>query len=49
MNIQMNELHGIGIRDITSPSNNKFHEEQTWVCLDIINETHAFPWHLISS
>jgi hypothetical protein len=46
----MNEFHGIGIHDITSLSNNEFHEEQTWACLDIINETHApFPWHLIGS
>jgi hypothetical protein len=35
----MNELHGIGIRDITSPFNDKFHKEQTWACLDIIDET----------
>jgi len=48
MNIQMNELHGIGIHDITSLSSNEFHEEQTWVCLDIVNETYApFSWHLI--
>jgi len=48
MNIQMKELHGIGIHDITSPSSNEFHKEQTWVCLVIIDETHAFsPWHLI--
>jgi hypothetical protein len=50
MNIQMNELHGISICNITSPSNDEFHEERTWVCLDIVDETHAFfPWHLISS
>jgi hypothetical protein len=41
MNIQSNEPHGIGIRDITSPSSNEFHEEQTWACLDIVNKTHA--------
>jgi len=47
MNIQMNELYGI--HDVTSPFSDKFHEEWTWVCLDIINETHApSPWHLIS-
>jgi hypothetical protein len=47
MNIQMNELYGI--HDITSPFNDKFHKEQTWVCLHIINEIHAPPpWHLIS-
>jgi hypothetical protein len=50
MNIQMKEVHGIGIRDITSPTNNEFHEEQTWVCLDIVDETCApSPWHLIHS
>jgi hypothetical protein len=44
MNIQMNELHGVGIRDITSLFSDKFHKEWTWVCLDIIDETHApFP------
>jgi hypothetical protein len=31
MNIQMNEFCGIGIYDITYPSNNEFHEEQIWV------------------
>jgi hypothetical protein len=41
MNIQMNELHGNGIHDITSPSNEKFHKEWTWPCLDIVDETHA--------
>jgi hypothetical protein len=50
MNIQMNELHGIGIRDITFFSNNEFHEKQTWVCLDIIDKTHApSPWHSLGS
>jgi hypothetical protein len=29
MIIQMNELHGIGIRDVTSPSSNEFHEKRT--------------------
>jgi hypothetical protein len=48
MNIQMNELHGIGIYDITFPSNDKFHNERTWVCLDIVDETHELsPWHSI--
>jgi hypothetical protein len=48
MNIQMNKLHGIHICDITSLFNDKFHEEWTWVCLDIVNETHApSPWELI--
>jgi hypothetical protein len=28
MNIQMNEPYGIGIRDITSSSNDEFHEER---------------------
>jgi hypothetical protein len=40
MNIQMNELHGIDICDITSLSSDKFHKEQTWIYLDTINETH---------
>jgi hypothetical protein len=45
MNIQMNEFHGIGIRDITSPSSDTFHKEQIWACLDIFGETHEFfPW-----
>jgi cytochrome b561 len=49
MNIQMNEPYGIGIRDITSSSNDEFHEERIYVCLDIIDEIHEpFPWHLIS-
>ncbi len=44
----MNELHGVGIHNITSFSNDESHEEQTWACLDIIDETHApSPWHLI--
>jgi hypothetical protein len=48
MNIQMNKLHGIGIYDITSPFSNKFHEEWTWICLDIVDETHApSPWDSI--
>jgi hypothetical protein len=50
MNIQMNEDHNIGIHDITSPSNDEFHEEWIWACLDIVNEIHApSPWHLIGS
>jgi hypothetical protein len=45
---QMNELHGIGIYDITSFSSDKFYEERTSACLDNINYIHApFPWHLI--
>ncbi len=48
MNIQINEFHNIGIRDITSLSNDEFHMEQTWVYLDIVDETREpFPWHLI--
>jgi hypothetical protein len=48
MNIQMNELHGISIDDITSPSNDKFHKKRIWACLDIVDETYApSPWHLI--
>jgi hypothetical protein len=48
MNIQMNELCGIDIHNITSLFNNEFHKEQTWVYLDIVNETDAFSlWHLI--
>ncbi len=49
MNIHMNEFRGVSISDITSPFNNKFHKEQTWACLDIINETHEpSQWHLTS-
>jgi len=45
----MNELRGVSICDITSPFNNKFHKEQTWACLDIIDETHEpSQWHLTS-
>jgi len=45
MNIQMNEFHNIGIRDITYPSSNAFHEEWTWASLHIVGETHEpFPW-----
>jgi hypothetical protein len=44
----MNELHSVGIREITSPFSDKFHEEQMWVCLNIIDETcEPPPWHLI--
>jgi hypothetical protein len=44
MNIQRDEFHGINTRDITSPSSNKFHEERTQACLDIVDETHEpFP------
>jgi hypothetical protein len=46
MNIQINEPHGIDIYDITSPSNDEFHEEQIWACLDIVDKIHeASPWH----
>ncbi len=38
MNIHMNEFHGVSIRDITSFSNDKFDEERTWACLDIVDE-----------
>ncbi len=37
----MNELHSIGIHDITSPFNDKFHKEWTWACSDKIDEIHA--------
>jgi hypothetical protein len=48
MNIQMNELHGIDICDITSLSSNEFHKVRTWACLDIVDEIDApSPWHLI--
>jgi hypothetical protein len=41
----MNELHGVGIYDITSLFNDKFHEERTWACLGIVNETcEPSPW-----
>jgi hypothetical protein len=41
----MNEFHGIGI---ISPSSDKFHEERTWVCLDIVDEIREFsPWCFI--
>jgi hypothetical protein len=44
----MNEPHGISICDITSPFNDEFHEEPTWVCLDIVDETYEpFLWHSI--
>jgi hypothetical protein len=44
----MNEFHGIGIHDITSPSSDEFHEEQTWVCLDFVDEIHGpSSWCLI--
>jgi hypothetical protein len=44
------EVFNVYIYHITSLSNDKFHKEQTWACLDIVNETHAsFPWHLIGS
>jgi hypothetical protein len=35
----MNELHGVGIYGIITPSSDKFNEERTWACLDIIDET----------
>jgi hypothetical protein len=39
-----NEPHGINICDITSPFNDEFHEEWTWACLYIVDDTHAlFP------
>jgi hypothetical protein len=46
MNI-MDEFHllkDVRIHHITSLSSDKFHKEWTWVCLDIVDETHApFP------
>ncbi len=39
MNTHMNELHGVGIYGIITPSSDKFNEERTWACLDIIDET----------
>ncbi len=48
MNIHMNELHGVGICHITSPFNNEFHEEWTWACFNIVDETcEPPPWPLI--
>jgi hypothetical protein len=44
----MNEPHGISICDITSFFSDKFHEEQTWVYLDIVDETREPSlWHWI--
>jgi hypothetical protein len=44
----MSEFHGVGIRDITSLSNDKLHKERTWACLDIIDEIREpSPWCLI--
>ncbi len=37
--MHMNEFHCVGIYDITSPFNDKFHKEQTWAYLDNVNET----------
>jgi len=39
----MNEFHSVGTHDITSPSNDKFHEEWMWVCLKNVDETHEPP------
>jgi hypothetical protein len=45
----MNELHGVDIYNIITPSSDKFHEEQTLACLDIIDETtKPSSWRLIS-
>jgi hypothetical protein len=45
----MNELHIVCIYGIVSPSSDKFYKEQTWACLDIVDETREpFSWHLIS-
>jgi hypothetical protein len=45
----MDELHGVGIYGITSPSSDKFHGEQTWAYLDTIDETcEPSSWHLMS-
>jgi hypothetical protein len=43
MNNHKNELHSVGIRDITSPFSNEFHEERMWVCLNIVDETRETP------
>jgi hypothetical protein len=38
----------VGICGITFPFNDKFHEEWTWACLDIVDETsEPSPWCLI--
>jgi len=39
MKTHMNEPHGAGIYGIITLSSDKFHEERTWACLDIIDET----------
>jgi hypothetical protein len=45
----MNELHGVGLYGIISPSSDKFYQEQTWACLDIVDESREpSSWHLIS-
>jgi hypothetical protein len=42
----MNEPRGIDIREITSLSNDEFHKERTWACLDIIDKIcEPSPWH----
>jgi hypothetical protein len=43
--MHMNELHCVGIYDITSLFNGEFHKERTWACLDIVDETREpSPW-----
>ncbi len=38
-----------GVRDITSPFNDKSHKEQPWAYSNITCESFSFfPWHLIS-
>jgi hypothetical protein len=41
-------VSNVRIRHITSPYSDEFRKEQTWACLDIINQIHAPSlWHLI--
>jgi hypothetical protein len=41
-------MSNIGVCDITSPSNDEFHKEWPWICLDIINAILSLiSWHLI--
>ncbi len=41
-------MFNVRIHHITFPFSDEFHKEWTWVCLDIVDETHGpSPWHLI--
>jgi hypothetical protein len=49
-NVGDGDVVNVSIHDISSSSNDEFHKEWFWACLDIDDGIPSpFPWHLINA